>query len=193
MSKKLLLKNTPGFDEFIIKAYCEDKRSMKDIADEVGCSAAAIHGHIHRLNIPPRKRNDYEPTEKCREAWREIGRRSKGRKASDETKKKLSEFRKGKRLRDDYEFGGHEKKRNDGYVCVYVPDHPSATADGMVMKHRLIMEHEIGRYLTNNEVVHHKNKIRDDNRLENLQLMTAHDHMSMHMKERYAERRNQSC
>ena len=46
------------------------------------------------------------------------------------------------------------------------------------------MEQHIGRYLKDDEVVHHKNKIRNDNRIENLQLMTFKEHASFHMKER---------
>ena len=57
------------------------------------------------------------------------------------------------------------------------------------MKHILVMERKIGRPLLQNEVVHHINHIRNDNRIENLLLMDKHEHMSMHMKERWAERR----
>lgn len=80
---------------------------------------------------------------------------------------------------------GHKKKRKDGYVYIYFPDHPKSTKDGYIMEHDLIMECLIGRHLKNNEVVHHKNKVRDDNRKENLQLMTKSEHASFHSKERW--------
>lgn len=85
---------------------------------------------------------------------------------------------------------GHTKQHCAGYILAYAPKHPNAHKDGYVMLHTVLMEQKIGRYLNADEVVHHINHNKADNRLENLQLMNKKDHQSMHMTERHAKRRN---
>jgi len=41
-----------------------------------------------------------------------------------------------------------------GYVRVYCPDHPKANTWGYVYEHRLIVEGQIGRFLTDKEHIH---------------------------------------
>lgn len=71
----------------------------------------------------------------------------------------------------------------DGYVIVSGQfGHPSAHRHA-VREHVLVVERAIGRYLAPNEVVHHRNGVKSDNRLENLELTTIAEHAAHHGRE----------
>ena len=63
----------------------------------------------------------------------------------------------------------------NGYILIRLqPDdffYPMANKQGCVLEHRLIIAKHLKRCLHKWEVVHHKNGVRDDNRLENLELL----------------------
>lgn len=65
---------------------------------------------------------------------------------------------------------GH-RYRQRGYVIVVVPDGTGfGPAGRLTFEHRLVMEAHLGRPLESWENVHHLNGVKDDNRIENLEL-----------------------
>ena len=63
-----------------------------------------------------------------------------------------------------------------GYIYMKSPNHPNRNSGGYVAQHRLIMEKKIGRYLLKTESIHHKNGIKDDNKIGNLELVVKSPH-----------------
>lgn len=78
------------------------------------------------------------------------------------------------------------RKDQNGYVMVYEPEHPNKSFHGWQYQHRLVVEAEMGRYLTSEEIVHHINSIKDDNDPANLQVVTAGEHSTITHAERIA-------
>ena len=69
--------------------------------------------------------------------------------------------------------------RVHGYVWVFLPDHPSANKKGYVAEHRLVWENARGPIPPLHDV-HHWNRIKDDNRIENLELLSKSAHHRLH-------------
>jgi hypothetical protein len=89
--------------------------------------------------------------------------------------------------KDHYNWKGGRSLNSQGYVVVKCEGHPKASAANRykVREHVLVMEKHLGRYLNDNEVVHHINGIKTDNRLENLVLLKRSVHHAHHTKKRW--------
>ena len=70
----------------------------------------------------------------------------------------------------NHHWKGGKTRHHDGYLMVRLPAHPRARTAGYVFEHILVMEALLGRHLCLDESVHHRNGVRDDNRVENLEL-----------------------
>ena len=92
-----------------------------------------------------------------------------------------------KRGREAYSYKNGRTKTSKGYISVLLTGTdefylPMSTHAHRVLEHRLIMAKHLERCLLPWEIVHHKNGIKDDNRIENLGLTTIGSHSIEHNK-----------
>jgi len=79
-------------------------------------------------------------------------------------------FRRGP---DNPNWRGGRRKTKHGYIAIHNRNHKNSDKSGQMFEHTLVMSEHLGRPLTKEEEVHHKNGIRDDNRIENLELWSG--------------------
>lgn len=69
-----------------------------------------------------------------------------------------------------------------GYVRIFNKSNTKPSNYPYILEHRFVMEQHLGRKLTQEEVVHHINGIKTDNRIDNLHLTSRRKHPSHHKK-----------
>ena len=114
------------------------------------------------------------------ETRRKLSEANEGKKLSEETRRKMSESKKGnknclgRKLSEEHKKKlslthskpiGTKKTAGGGYIQI-------KTENGWEMEHRVVMEKDIGRKLLPEETVHHRDGVRSNNALENLELWT---------------------
>lgn len=75
-------------------------------------------------------------------------------------------------------------KKGEYQYCITEPVHPNATKNKYVLHHRIVMENHLGRIFRPDEVVHHINGNKKDNRTSNLEILSKASHGRLHGLER---------
>lgn len=112
------------------------------------------------------------------EARKKISDSLRTRRWTTQQRERFMNSMRGKYLtgKDSPSWKGGRIQKKSGYVLVKSQGHPSADKRGYVREHRLVVEKVLGRILDKNEIVHHKNGIKNDNRPENLEVVLRTTH-----------------
>lgn len=75
------------------------------------------------------------------------------------------------------------KTRDKGrYLQALVPEHPRSNKDGWIAMHSVVAENKIGRLLRADEVVHHRDEDKKNNRPGNLRVEVRGPHTAHHTR-----------
>lgn len=85
-----------------------------------------------------------------------------------------------KRRENSSAWNGGRRLTRKGYVQILMPEHKIADSSGYVMEHIAVYERETGIEIPPCCCIHHLNGIKNDNRIENLCMMTFAGHTKYH-------------
>lgn len=161
--------------EVLYKLYVQDKRPIRFISQTLKCGEATVLNYLIKYEIPRRPQNQWKGRKMSEAAKEKLRILKIGMKASRATKDKMSLQRKG--------VSRNTIKRivnTKGYVLLWEPSNPMSNKNGYVYEHRKVMSVALKRILLSDEIIHHLNEIKDDNRIENLMLLSRKNHGTYH-------------
>lgn len=152
--------------EQLKRLYLVEKKSLPDIARIVNTSISTVRRRLLSEGVELRTRTEGVRNNPGQGSW------NKGRtfKISERTRNLMRQAK----LKRSALFAKGTRVKPSGYI-----EYTKGANYGRC-EHRVIMEQHLGRKLLSNEVVHHINGDRKDNRLENLQVMTRAEHSKLH-------------
>lgn len=178
--------------EWLKEKYWGERLSLEQIAVLAEKVPETIRKQMIEFDIPRRTLSEAQEGKKCPQRGLP-GKKNPmwGKKLSLKHRRRISESRRGKCSGEEhYRWKGGRHCDGQGYILVLKPKHPCASTTGHVREHRLVMEDHLGRFLEPWEIVHHINGIRDDNRLENLELLPHRANHFVRLKIRGMEKEN---
>jgi hypothetical protein len=102
-------------------------------------------------------------------------------------------YRHERRMENSPFWKGGRHKDHHGYWWVFKPEHPYCKSNGYVLEHRLVYEQYHKCCLLSWSEIHHLNQHRDDNRIENLELMNKSRHIKLHKTQDFSNRKCLIC
>lgn len=153
-------------------------------AAEVGVSVDQVRRHLHRNGIQPSMKQERGACHQHRDLLRQMA--AQGASLSEiarqvgTNKRHVLAYLERHQIpytpwdrtapENNPAWRGGRVIDKDGYVLVKASDHPNRDRHGYVREHRIVMERHLGRLLTADEVVHHKDGDKQNNDPANLEV-----------------------
>jgi hypothetical protein len=148
-----------------------DGLSIPEVSLEIGIPKSTIYHQLKKANVLRSRTDGIKLAAENGKLGG--GLRGKTRTFTDEWKLKISKSRSAWGLINAKGF----TLKPSGYIEHTTKEHKGRFA------HIVVMENHIGRKLLKHEVVHHIDENKQNNVIENLQLMTRAEHCSLHAKQ----------
>lgn len=165
--------------EWLRRMYIDEEYSRKEIGDMCGVDENTVRYWTNKYEIPSRT-GPSRATSRLRERWSDSRR---GRPTWNAGMAgNYGKWAKRGEKAPGYRGGTAENK---GYIKILSPNHPFRDKNGYVFEHRLVCEQLLGRYLTTDEIVHHRDSNPKNNAPENLFIFYGHaTHYAFHHAKR---------
>ena len=177
--------------------YWKKGLTLEEIGERYNRSGSAVFLWMEKLGVLRRKkttRRQHKVTVNCRECGKEFKvypcRKGVYKYCSEECRSKGRSREHRKLHIGARNINWKGCKKQNGYVLLNINSldgEDRQLAESMVIgrryvfEHRFVMAKHLGRSLKRSEVVHHKNGVHDDNRLENLELMSFNEHCKLNL------------
>lgn len=167
--------------EILLELYVWKDMGLIKISQHLGIGIRRVRTLLTKYEIPSRP-------------FHQKGRGNRlGAILSEETKSKISKSHMGKifpeSAKEKLRARGKGWYVNNGYTFIRALGHPMAYKHkGYIKRANIVLEEKIGRYLKGDELTHHINGIRNDDRPENLELIeSSSKHNSLTAQERWVK------
>lgn len=161
--------NLSEIKEWLYQKYWKEELSIRAIGKLCGIDYNKVRCSMDRLNIPKRTQTEARNTERCLQLSRERMRGENNHQFGLEGEKNAN-------------WKGGRKLDKNGYVYLKKPFHPKASKDGYVAEHVFIWMNYYQRDIPLSYMIHHEDKNRQNNQIENLTLVDHREHTNIHKK-----------
>lgn len=165
-----------------LEADYRELRSTVKVAAKHGVSKKLVMTYMKRFGIPTLRRRTAAETDELIRPHLEAGKTSAEiAEAVGLTPTMVNRTARRVGIMPVNRYHKGEIITHNGYRMIKAPDgYPGADGKGYIREHRLVLEKKLGRLLEPDEVAHHINHDKLDNRPDNLEVMTLAEHTSSH-------------